>query len=219
MIVGNGASLTVDQLDMLDGVTSIACNRINLIYPLTPWRPTIYLHPESIAPDLPYIRENIDLGIECWLGEHYAKPPVGVMDLEDAPNIHWIKDCHHHLYNYDDPEALDEWHLPQLCSFGGSVNMAMQLAVRKGFTELILIGCDLQYRQNKHNHFSPAYEHGGEAPAHVQARNAMWGHICAMNYIRRRRLNLDVINATLGGSLELWTRKTLNDALTDIPDR
>jgi hypothetical protein len=219
VIVGNGASLTVDQLEMLDDIHSIACNRINLIYPLTHWRPAVYIHPESLAPDLPYIRENIALGIECWLGEHYARPPVGVMDLEDAPNIHWIKDCHHHLYNFDNPETLDEWHLPQLCSFGGSVNMAMQLAVIKGFDELILIGCDLQYRQNKHNHFDPAYEHGGEQPAFYQARNAFYGHVTALNWIRRRKKNIRVLNATPGGFLELWERVDLADALSDISGR
>lgn len=211
--MGNGSSLTVDQLEMVIGCYSIACNRINLIYPKTQWRPDVYIHPESLAPDLPFIKENVALGLECWLGEHYAKPPVGVMDLDDAPNIRWIKDCHHHLNNFDNPETLDEWHLPQLCSFGGSVNMAMQLAVLKGFDELILIGCDLNYRQHKKNHFDPTYEHGGEQPAFYQAKNAFWGHVQALNWMRRRKQNISVINATTGGSLELWQRKLLKDAL------
>lgn len=218
VVVGNGPSLSPEQLDFIN-VPSVACNRINLIYPFTRWRPTYYIHPESLAPDMPFIRENVDMGIECWLGEHFAKPPVGVMDLDDAPNIHWIKECWHHMNNFDSPECLDEWHLPQLCSFGGSVNMAMQLAVQKGFDEIILIGCDVNYRQNKRNHFDPAYEHGGEQPAFYQARNALYGHLTALNYIRRRGLKVNVINATNGGYLELWPRKSLADALADIPDR
>lgn len=162
---------------------------------------------------MPYIQENIDLGIECWIGEHYAEPPRGKMYLKDAPNIHFIKDCHHHLNKFSDEDTLDEWHLPQPCSFGGSVNFMMQLAVIHGFSELVLLGCDLEYRDRKQSHFDKAYEHGGEQPAFFASRNALFGHIQAMNYIRRFKKNVTVINATRGGLLELWPRKTLDEVL------
>lgn len=213
-IVGNGKSLTPADLDLIAGQPSIACNRINLLYPQTKWRPSIYVHPESLAPDLPFIRENIELGIECYLGEHFAKPPKGVMDLDDAPNIHWINDCHHHLCRFDNSELPDEWHLPQLCSFGGSVNVAMQVAVLRGFDELVLLGCDLEYKDKKPSHMHPDYEHGGEQPAFYASRNAFYGHVHALNWIQRRKKNVNVINATNGGLLELWSRATLSDLLS-----
>lgn len=219
VVVGNGSSLSVDQLDAIIGWPSIACNRINLIYPLTLWRPTIYVHPESLSPDLPFIQGNIDLGIECYLGEHYAKPPRGVMDLNDGPNIHWIKECWHHQYNFDSPETLDEWHMPQPCSFGGSVNMAMQIAILKGFDEIVLIGCDLIYRDGKGSHFDNAYEHGGEQSAFYASRNAFYGHVQALNWIRRRNKKISVINATVGGMLELWPRKSLANAISNFSGR
>lgn len=206
VIVGNGKSLTTKQLDIID-VPSIACNRINLVYPETNWRPTVYVHPESLAPDLKFIQENVDMGIECYLGEHFK-------ELPDAKNIRWIKDCHHHLHKFDSPEVPDEWHLPQLCSFGGSVNVAMQVAVMKGYDELILIGCDLEYRDKKPSHFHPEYEHGGEQPAFYAARNALYGHIQALNWIRRKKKNVRVYNATEGGLLELWERARLEDCLS-----
>src|SRR5688572_19561004 len=102
VIVGNGTSLSVDQLNLVIGIPSIACNRINLIYPETKWRPTIYVHPESLAPDVPFIQENVDMGIECYVGEHYRK-----FGIADAGNIRWIKDCHHHLHNFDSQEVPD----------------------------------------------------------------------------------------------------------------
>lgn len=213
-VIGNGISLTTSDLDLIAGQPSIACNRINLIYPETKWRPTAYVHPESLAPDIPFIQENVKLGIDCYLGEYYARPPRGAMYLEDAPNIHWIKDCHHHLYNFDSPETLDEWHLPQLCSFGGSVNMAMQVAVMQGVDEIILLGCDLLYKNGKgKSHMHKDYEHGGEQPAFFQARNAFFGHIQALNWIRRKGRNIQVYNATRGGLLELWPRVRLEDAI------
>jgi hypothetical protein len=212
-IVGNGKSLSVRQLDSIIGLPSIACNRINLIYPDTRWRPTIYVHPESLAPDMPFIQENVDMGIPCHLGEHYAAPPVGKLGMKDAPNIKWIKDCHHHLLNFDSPYLPDEWHLP-MCSFGGSVNVAMQIAVVNGFDELVLLGCDLEYKTRNRSHFSPEYEHGGEQPPFYAARNAFFGHIQAMNWIRRKKKNVKVLNATTGGLLELWERVNLEDLLS-----
>ncbi len=213
-IVGNGKSLTPADLDLIAGQPSIACNRINLIYPFTKWRPTIYVHPESLAPDIPFIQENVDMGVKCYLGEHFAEPPKGVHGMKDADNIVWIKDCHHHLYNFDSHEVLDEWHLPQLCSFGGSVSIAMQVAILNGFDELVLLGCDLEYKDKKASHFDKDYEHGGEQPAFYASRNAFYGHIQAMNWIRRKQKNINVINATNGGLLEVWPRASLSDILS-----
>ena len=210
-VIGNGTSLRAADLDLIVGQPSIACNRISLIYPETKWRPTVYIHPESFAPDMPFIREHVEMGIECWLAERYAPPPKGEFDLEDAPNIHWIKECHHWYENFDSQNILDEWHLPQLCSFGGSVNVAMQLAAQR-YDEIILLGCDLQYKNGKgKSHMHPDYEHGGEQPAFYAAKNAFFGHVQALNYIRRRKLNVKVLNATRGGLLELWERVRLED--------
>ena len=207
-VIGNGKTLTAADLDLISGQPSIACNRINLVYPATCWRPTIYVHPESLAPDMPFIQENVDMGIDCYVGEHF-----GILGMKDRSNIYWIKECWHHLLNFDNPDALDEWHLPQLCSFGGSVNMAMQIAVLRGYDEIVLLGCDLEYRQGKKNHFHPDYEHGGEQPAFYQSRNALYGHLTALNYIRRRKLNINILNATRGGFLELWERVRLEDVV------
>lgn len=200
-------------MDLLTDFPTYACNRINLVYPKTKWRPTYYVHPESFAPNLEYIKENIDNGIECYLGEHFAKYPRGQMTLEDAPNIHWINDHPHHLLNFDDVGLPDEWLLPQLCSFGGSVNLMMQLAVKHGYDELVLIGCDLEYRDKKSSHFDPDYEHGGEQSAFYASRNAFYGHVQALNWIKRKKKNITVKNATQGGLLELWERVRLEDAI------
>lgn len=206
-IIGNGKSLTIEQLDAIKERPSYACNRINLSYEKTDWRPTVYVHPETLAPDIPYIQENIDLGITCWIGEHY------IDKVTPSDKTHFIKDCHHHLWNFDNPDLPLEWHFPQPCSFGGSVNWAMQRAVMDGWDELVLVGCDLEYKDRKPSHFDPRYEHGGEQPAWFAARNALWGHIQGLNYIRRKKLPVKVWNATIGGNLEIWERAELKDVL------
>lgn len=212
-IIGNGISLTSEDLDLIKGLPSFACNRINLIYDRTKWRPTYYVHPEVVRPNLEYIRENVENNIKCFIGEYYKEgihPDGGIKDRE---NIVWLNDCHHHKMNYANMDLPDEWHLPQPCSFGGSVNLCMQIAVLSGYDDLILLGCDLQYKDHKPSHFDKRYETGGEQTAFIAARNAFWGHICAMNYIRRKRLDVNVRNATRGGLLEIWPRVNLEDIL------
>lgn len=190
---------------MITGKPSYACNRINLIYDRTDFRPSVYVHPESFAPDIPFIQENIDLGIPCWIGEHY------IGKVRESPQTNYIKECHHHLWNYDHPDLPMEWHFPQPCSFGGSVNWAMQRAVLDGYNELILLGCDLEYKDKKPSHFDERYEHGGEQPAWFAARNALWGHLQALFYIRRKKLDVMVYNATIGGNLHVWERVDLKN--------
>jgi hypothetical protein len=204
-VIGNGITLKPEDLDLIKDQPSYACNRINLIYKNTEWRPTVYVHPETLAQDAPYIQENIDLGITCWVGEHYWN------EIKPSGKTKFIKDCHHHLMKYDDPDLPGEWHPPQPCTFGGSVSYAMQRAWMDGFDEIVLLGCDLLYKDGKQSHFDPNYEHGGEQPAWYAARNAMWAHVNALNYINRKNLNIKIFNATRGGNLFVWPRVRLED--------
>ena len=218
-IVGCGPSLNHTNLDLIKNYVSFSCNRIDLIYPSTRWRPTYYVRPEGFDANregkpeiegadilavpkekfIPSIQTNIKLGIECFISRWFQA------DIGEHPNVHYIRACSHHQWNYDDPaKSQDEWHLPELCAFGGSVNMALQLAVTMGFDDLVLVGCDLGYHDGKPSHFSPEYEHGYEQSAWYANRNIFWGHICALNWLRRNRKDVRVLNATVGGYLELW---------------
>ena len=47
-IIGNGPSLRVEDLDSLQGEITIASNKIYMIFPKTPWRPTFYTIADTI---------------------------------------------------------------------------------------------------------------------------------------------------------------------------
>jgi hypothetical protein len=211
-ILGNGKSLLDCDLNRLDKFQTYTCNRIGLIYGRTFFRPKVYVHPESLDDDLSFIQENIDLGIECHIGERYGEAPRGIFGIKEAPNVHWIKDCHHWYLDFDSPALPDEWCF-QPCTFAGSVNYMMQLAIKQGYDDIILVGCDLEYKDGKDDpsHFDPRYKNGKEKPAWLAAKNALWGHIQAMNYLKRKHLNVRVRNATHGGLLEVWERVSFDD--------
>jgi len=205
-IIGNGPSLAKTNLEFFIGTPSFACNRIHLMYDKTDWRPTHYVRSEWHGDSDPVrrnegtkeIQMHLDMGIPVFASDHWG-----------VDGIEIIKHCHEHQCNFDDPHAPSEWHLPYPCVFGGSVSMAMQLAYLEGYNEQILVGCDLLYHDNpkqRASHFDPAYELGGEQSAYYANNNAFWGHVCVVNSIGRKKVNLQVYNGTIGGDLHIYPR-------------
>jgi hypothetical protein len=216
-IVGNGPSLAKTDMDLLQAYPSFACNRIELIYSKTQWRPTFYVRMEGYdmlpVPKekyLPSIRYHEEHGIQCHISRYFQD------EIGEHSNVHYLRACSHHEYNYDDPKTQDEWHLPELCAFGGSVNMSLQLACTMGFDDLVLVGCDLGYKDHTPSHFSPEYEHGFEQPAWYANRNTFWGYVCAINWLKRNKPNVRIRNATVGGYLELFPRVRLEKVATRV---
>jgi len=135
IIIGNGPSLTPALLNSLDGKTW-AVNRIWKIFNETDWRPDFWVrgelpiyNEEAVKEDFRMMR-TVD---ECnlWIQEGF----VGHSNLLSGANFTTFRTC-------DGTQAHD-WHLPGICGYGTSVNIAMQLAIINGATELELVGCDL----------------------------------------------------------------------------
>lgn len=211
-IIGNGPSLAKTDLELLIGSDSFACNNIHLIYPKTKWRPTYYVRSESADLLLQdawkeSVAVHLDMGIPCYMSGYFREASSGYA------NYHEIKHCVHHTMNYDHQDVPSEWHMPWLCQFGGSLIVSMQIALNMGYERLVLLGCDLGYRDNKQSHFDPAYEHGSEQKAIYANRNQIWAHLCGIHYYKRRGLPYNVINCTIGGDLHLYHRARLEDIL------
>jgi hypothetical protein len=211
-IIGNGPSLKPEQLDLLKGELCYACNRIDLMYPRTSWRPEVYVRVEGA--DILYaaawresVKANLDLGIKCHMSGYFKDFAGGYS------NYHEIKHCHHQMKTFMDIDLPDEWHMPQVCQFGGSLIAAMQIALNDGADELYLLGCDLKYERLRPSHFDPNYEHGYEWPNWIANRTLVWAHLCGINYHARRGLPYKVVNCTPGGDLHLYPRAKLEDVL------
>jgi len=208
-IIGNGPSLAKTNLDLIKGKDAFACNNIHLIYRKTDWRPTAYVRVET--GDLlrneawkPSVKTHLDMGIPCYMPGYFEEFSAGYR------NYTKIYTCHH-LQNFDNKLIRSEWHLPMLCQFGGSLIVSMQIALNQGYDELVLLGCDLGYKDRRPSHFDKEYEHGDEQPAWYANRNNLWAHIMGINYHARRGLPYNVINATVGGDLHLYPRARLED--------
>lgn len=217
-ILGNGPSLKETPLDLLNNEVTFATNRIHFIYPETSWRPNFYVRAESMADtqspteawlkDLLINIENPDT--EVWCNPWFTKKTHEATGKSYDANA--IKACAHYTTNFDSEYCPHLWHLPVLCSYGSSVNVAVQMAVQMGYGPIYLLGCDLGYGSGQ-DHFYPdsndnEYEKRSAAKANVNTLNA---HIIAS-----RSSTVPIINATIGGQLEVYERKDIFEVLDGI---
>lgn len=203
-VVGNGPSLAVTPLDKLAGDVSFGVNGIRRIYKSTGWRPTYYVRAEEASTQSPEMyREDISLHLdickEVWANLWFTKNA----DFGKHPKYRTIVACDHYTNHFDEARFPHLYHMPLLCTAGSSVNVAIQIAVQKGYDPIYLVGCDLGYKDGQPSHFTPDYEQGAG-----KLRAARWANMdtLAAHMVAARTWPGRIINATIGGNLEAYER-------------
>lgn len=209
-IVGNGPSLNATNLDKLNGEVTFAVNNVHRIYPKTSWRPQYYVRAEQafgLDPEawLESMQTHLELGCQIYCNDYFFRPRFG---LKQTDRVHIIRACSHYQRHYDDQNAPHLWHLPMLCTFGSTVNVATQIAVQIGFSPIYLVGCDLGYKDGSPSHFDDEYEHGQEQEAKYANLDTLLAHMIA-----KRSSNTPIYNATVGGELEVYERVDFDETL------
>ena len=212
-IVGNGPSLGRTDLELLKGEYSWGVNQIHMIYPQTSWRPTHVTFAEMTAGGeywFPKIWEAVRQNPQA---KKFARDDAWWWtDEMERHDVTRFNACtHHDILDEGPPEnrydkVPDVWHFPQVCKFGGSVPMTIQLAVLEDiFDEIFLIGCDLGYKTGKDNHFHPDYAPGKRGI--VEGKAIKRNEVTAMAHeYALRNSPIPIYNATLGGELETYPR-------------
>lgn len=216
-IVGNGPSLKHTPLELLRGEVSYAVNAIHLLYNQTDWRPTHLIIGDLTVEHRAWVFEGAgenDGRIDRFLDMVSANDcEIHIRGnyrswAERMVAADYFSVCTHHSLgvggNVED-KAPSEWHLPQICRWGGGVLMAIQLAAREGYSPLYLVGCDLGYEFGTDNHFSSEYDEPiGSAKA--EALNAVIGHAHEL-----ANTQWEIYNAGVGGTLEAYERVDLKE--------
>ena len=170
-LIANGPSLSDTNLDYLKDETTIAMNRISLIYPKnTAWRPTYYLfsstnvrHPDWGAAWTESVREAISHPQTTSFVARMFKPSIDPVNA--FPRVRWFdsmsekKPCmegkiSERCFSTDITERIDKT--------GTTMNLALQLSYHMGFSEIIIVGADLGWTgdrgsKNDPNHFDNSY--------------------------------------------------------------
>ncbi len=213
-IVGNGPSLTVDDLNRLRGEYTFGVNKVYLCFAKTKWRPTYFViqdkkmilqcKDELANADLPvkfmpdYLRETLDSSI----GRTYYYPYVTRL--------------------YDGTAAEFSLSPDKQMFEGGTVAYCcLQLALYMGFSQVYLLGVDMNYSiqntkdglevQQVRDYFVDGYI------AKDEDRNIPNIHFSLQSYQLAKKVyanhGASIYNATRGGKLELFERVDLHEVL------
>jgi hypothetical protein len=226
-IIGNGPSLKEQPLDSLLNETTFAMNRINLLYDFTTWRPTYYFAFDFTGPDmLNDMAVNVEVAKHSFIRADRANELelLRHKTFEYPSRITYIWHCREHLgleYDESDPVHFGrlpkDWHLPQLCAFGSTLNVAMQVAVVMGYNPLYLLGCDLGFKnfeagEPDPNHFDSSYI--GYDDFAWDGRDATLRYMHKMIKFATSSRGIEVINLTPRDILnDIYTHKNLMEVL------
>lgn len=210
-VVGNGPSLSVEDLEKIKGEIAFGTHRIYEIFDKTSWRPDYYL-----AQDYKLIcvsRERIE-NIEVK-NKLIAIP--GRMPIIKIKGAKYIKLFFEEFY-------------PQLPQFAENIEngiyegytvtyMCLQVAAYMGFKEIYLLGVDHSYsteldengnllkNENVRDHFSD----NDKIENVPQTFKSALAYKAAKEYAEKH--GIKIYNATRGGKLEVFERKTLEEVL------
>lgn len=211
VVIGNGPSLRTEDLTRLHelGIPTFACNRIHLIFPQTPWRPTYYF-----MSDAKLIKQYTD-------------------DIPDVPPAHRFFPKQYRetirngrFYNTLEFDYEHEGRFSLDAAKGvypaASVTTEMiQFAYYMGFSEIYLIGVDFSYAvtqkldsttyayQGENNYFIPGYLKPGEVADMPNVNANLLGFHAAKEAIEGQ--GRIIRNATRGGKLEVFERINLDE--------
>lgn len=151
-IIGNGPSLTPDDLDLIKNEVCFAANTIYKIFPYTKWRPTFYcIQDEKVLMDI--AKDNLkDKTKECiaTFVRMYSNRIVRKENIE-LNNIIFVPIWGRLTSRYSAPfsERADK------VVYDGSMvtYLSIQLAVYMGFEKIYLLGMDhnFPYRRNRND--------------------------------------------------------------------
>ncbi|WP_428738516.1 6-hydroxymethylpterin diphosphokinase MptE-like protein [Sulfurimonas sp.] len=216
-IIGNGPSLTVNDLNLLKNEITFAANKIYLAFSETQWRPTYY-----------FVIDNL-----VYKQNHHHIEKLNLIKFFSIDMLYENPQIENALY-FNIARGSSTTPLPVFntnpftgIAKGNTVVYAMaQMAVYMGIKELYFIGMDFNFQlpeksdlevsrvltcEGESNHFHKDYRKEGEkwnAPNMEGLTNAF---LKLKEYGEKN--NIKICNATRGGKLEILPRVNLDELL------
>lgn len=199
-IIGNGPSLTVEDLEKLQNEFTFASHGIYYVYDKTNWRPTFYCAQDSLLINERYS----DIKNKCRDSQNFFAIVKGrnyPVFSKNAFGINLIND------------SFDEKSLPKFSndpSIGFYEGMTVtyfniQLAVYMGFKEIYLLGVDHFYAGGENDHFSKE----DVCTNKPQTDKSTLAYVTAKKHADKNAIK--IYNATRGGHLEIFERVNFAD--------
>lgn len=219
-VIGNGPSLTLDDLDAIQGRVSIASNGIFLVFDRTKYRPTYYTVEDTL------VAEDRAPAIQRLTGFTRLFPRDVATHVGPAGDSTLFLNFVRSYRGF--PRFSPD--LSRAAYWGGTVTfLNLQLAYYLGASKIILLGVDHNYsapapadrvqgavitsQTADRNHFDPAYFGPGYRWHDPQTDRMESAYRAARQFLEAR--NVAVLNATRGGKLEVFERVDLSEVVRE----
>lgn len=219
LVVGNGPSLFIEDLEKLQHLPAIASNKINILFDRTTWRPTLYTIQDALvlfkldSAHFDSVGRLLTSHKGYYLAPTKNKLPWKIVPINEYET--WLRK----LSGVPDP--VDTGFID-----GYTVTVVnIQLAIWLGAEVVYLIGCDHFYSEESHkgvkklqhqgasNHFDPNYRKPGEVVNNAPVERMDEG------YRRIRKLADDngvrIVNISRKTYLDAYECATVEDAVRD----
>ena len=216
-IIANGPSLTLDDIEKIAPFTTIASNKIFLLFDKTAWRPSHFTVVDSLLwPKIAQASQlhNLTPIIPNTLDTSLAKKCLIVNALHDSQ----VKDI-----RFSEDFSVGAFDKLTVTIFN------LQLAWHLRLNPIYLIGLDHDFqdeigkdglataREGVVNHFSPQYREIGEKYIPAGVPQMEWGYRHAMEFFARN--NVEVINVSRKSKLDVFPRANLDEVLLRHSER
>ncbi|MBQ8627657.1 MAG: DUF115 domain-containing protein [Agathobacter sp.] len=209
-IVGNGPSLTMEDLDLIKNEDCFAANLIYRIFDKTEWRPKYYVLIDRYA-DTGNTLDTLNLPY-LFIGDYYWKHRG--MKNANAICIHPERSIGSEKVNFS--ENIEE------VVYGNYTvtHVMIQLAVYMGYKEIYLLGMDHSYALTydkdgnvieDNNVKSHIFEDKNPKDVIADIEGMNKAYIACRNYADTH--SIKIVNVTRGGKLEWFPRLALEEAL------
>lgn len=223
-LIGNGPSLTTDDLERLKGELTFAANKIYLAFEYTQWRPTYYAVEDKLVMVQNHEKIRHLKGVEKLLPAYLNK---WVPEVADASYFDLIID---RFYPERPQFSVDATR----CVYWGStiIYTMIQLACHMGVREIYLVGVDHNFKtpdlrdpddpnilisRGERNHFHPDYRKPGEKWFVPNLNVSIRSYEAARDAMAE--LGGVIYNATRGGKLDVFPRVDLDTVLEAYESR
>lgn len=214
-LVATGPSLTYEDLDKLKGEFVMGVNSIVKILDQMNFLPDfIGIQDAGVYQKIGHLIEDCNVPYvfttDVLYKKHCKKKDKNRYILYPKYN------CRHSSHGDRRPLSSGFSEDPSIVIYDGySITYSMlQIAVYMGFSEIYLLGCDCSYdvKGGKHHFVESGFY---DKTAVSVGERMIFAYSVAKKWLDKNRPNVKVYNATRGGMLNVFPRKTLDEVFDD----
>tara|TARA_B100000989_G_scaffold152758_1_gene113975 strand:+ start:15451 stop:16275 length:825 start_codon:yes stop_codon:yes gene_type:complete len=215
VIVGNGPSLRLEDLEKIQNADFFAFNKIYLAFQDTLWRPNYY-----ICEDYLVLSQNLK-----EISRFISQNSKIVSLIAWYRQLTKIKKSNVYYFNYVTPKKNKQFFSKNpskkiFCGYSVTYS-ALQLAVSLGYEEILFVGMDFEFKTKENfnkefllgdeaqNHFITGYRKVGEKWNKPKLNQQEKAFEYASEIISRQYSHIKVYNITRGGKFNFFPRKNI----------